>query len=216
MKFFLLSLVALVFFSAGSALAQYENADLVYDPVVKYEHYFEAEVKKEDEVVGLPQLDPTYYPSQIFWLLVIFGTMYTVFRFRVLPDLSNTIERRREQVDGDLTAARNLKDEAERIHAEYEDALTEARKKSSALFTRVEDKIKEKEQEEFAAFHDRSIKTVVDAEKTIAKAKDKAIDDMSEHAADIALLAAGKIIDVKATKKQVTSVVNALQNKKAA
>lgn len=170
----------------------------------------------EGEVQGLPQLDVSTFVSQIFWLAVMFALMYTIFRFKVIPDLSSVVERRREQIESDLNAAHNLKEEAEHIHNEYEAVLAEARGKSSALYTRVESKIKEKQQEETADFQSKSMKAISDAEAEIIAAKQGAMQEMNEVAAEIAALAVDKIVGVRTDKKNAVSIVESLGKKKAA
>ena len=169
-----------------------------------------------DEVQGLPQLNPSSYSSQIFWLVVAFALMHVVFRFKVIPDVSNIVDRRREQIESDLTAAQNLKEQAEGVHAEYEQSLVAAREKSSALYERVELKIKQKGQDDYAAFQEKSAKDIAEAEADIAKATKRAMKEMNEVAAEVASLAAEKIVGVKADKKSAASVVKNLGKKKAA
>jgi F-type H+-transporting ATPase subunit b len=170
----------------------------------------------EHDSGGLPQLDPTYYPSQLFWLAVTFALLYFAMRVRVLPDLSGVIERRRERIDSDIQSAQKLKAEAESVHAAYEESLAEAREKSTALFERVESKIKEKEQQNFQEFRDKSAKEIAKAEAEIVAAKEKAMKDMNEVAAEIAAIAAEQIVGVTTDKKKAISVVEGLGKKKAA
>ena len=180
-------------------------------------HEIHGEVDKGyEEVQGLPQLNPEWYLSQIFWLAVTFAIMHLAFRFKILPDLSSVIERRREQIETDLSAAENLKEEAERVHNEYEVMLAAAREKSSALFARAEDKIKEKEQEEYSGFQGKASSIISETEEQIIKAKNAAIKDMNAVAAEIATIAAEKLVGVSTNQKNALSVVEDLGKKKAA
>lgn len=168
-----------------------------------------------DEVKGLPQLDPTWYVSQFFWLAVTFTMMYIPFRFKVLPDLSSVIERRREKIEGDLIAAQRLKEEAENTHKAYEKIVVDARQESSALFARVEEKIKELEQTSFNDFFKSGAKKVANAEEEVANAKEKAMDEVNDVAADTAILAAEKLVGIKADKNNAVKTLKDI-NKKAA
>ena len=165
---------------------------------------------------GLPQLDPSSYVSQIFWLLVTFVLMHVVFRYRVIPDLSSAVDRRREQIENDLNAAHSLKAEAERIHNEYEAALAEAREKASSLYARVEEKIKEKEQEEYAKFQEKSVRDIASVELEIVKATKAAMSDMNAVVVDVAVMATQKIVGLSAKEKDVVAVVDSINKKKAA
>ncbi len=175
-----------------------------------------AEEGHHDEVQGLPQLDGSTYPSQIFWLLVTFALMYLPFRFKVLPDLSGVIERRREQIEGDLISAKNLKIEAENVHAAYETIVREARDKSSYLFTRAEEKIKEQEKASYAEFYAHAAKDIADAEEEIADATQKALATVNDVAAEVAAAAAEKLVGIKTDKKKAISVIETIGKKKAA
>ncbi len=169
-----------------------------------------------EEIKGLPQLDPTWYPSQIFWLAVTFALMYLPFRFKILPDLSSVIERRSEKIDGDLTAAKRFREEAEETHAAYEAILAEARDESSALFIRAEEKIKAKSQEEFQAFYKHATKLIEETEAEILAAKDNAIGEMNDIAAEVAATAAEALVGIKTDKQSALSIIKNIEKKKAA
>ena len=62
---------------------------------------------------GLPQLDPTYFTSQAFWLIVIFIFMYVVFALKSIPAISQTVENRSERIKSDLSSAEQVKKEPE-------------------------------------------------------------------------------------------------------
>src|SRR5690606_28063422 len=51
---------------------------------------------------GLPQLDVSTFPSQLFWLFVSFGIMYMIFSRRTLPEISGVLENRQSHIQGDL------------------------------------------------------------------------------------------------------------------
>lgn len=162
------------------------------------------------EVSGLPQLDTTTYPSQIFWLVVVFVFMYVFFARKSLPAISNTIENRSERINNDLDSAERLKDEVSSVQNSYEESLTEARNKSSELFQDIEKDIKEKSENYAKDFQAHSAKQISDLEKNISKARDEAMKEMSDVAADVAAEAAAKIMGVKPDKGSAKAVVDAL------
>lgn len=83
----------------------------------------------------MPQLDPTWFASQIFWLLVTFGLLYVVLSRLVLPPLVGIVARRESTIEGDIAHAEALKQEAEAARQEYERTLAEARAKAQQLFS---------------------------------------------------------------------------------
>ncbi len=168
----------------------------------------------EEKVGGLPQLDPSTYPSQLFWLAVTFVVLYLLFANKVLPDISNTIENRQELIKSDLETAESLKEEAEKIHQDYERILEESRQKAVALFDQVDADIKAKTEGASAEFRDRMQKEVQVAESRIEKAKSEAIKDIDGMAAEMASAAAKKIVGVSADIKQAKSVVKDINTEK--
>ena len=81
----------------------------------------------------MPQLDPTSFPSQLFWLAVCFGTMLLVLSVFVLPRITRTLTARQGQIEGDLQAAEKLRADAEAALAAYDAALQQARNNALVL-----------------------------------------------------------------------------------
>ena len=168
---------------------------------------------------GLPQFDPSTFPTQIFWLLVMFGVMYLFFARKTLPEISNVIEKRTEHIQNDLTSAENLRKEAEETQAAYEKKLDEARSKASKYYADAEKQIKENMEKELEAFQKRSSSEIARVEKDLEKSKDKVMADMDTLAAEIARDVAEKIIGVSTDLDQAKTVIQSMNKeskKKAA
>ena len=169
-----------------------------------------------EKSAGLPQMDPTWFPSQIFWLAVTFFCLYVIFSRKILPEISSTLEMRREQIQSDLDSAQELKEEAESVHAAYESNLDEARKKSTAMFSDAEEEsIKTKAEKKLNAFREKTQKEIAETEAEITAAKDAAMGDMHNIAAEIASVAAEKIVGVSTDMKQAKSHVKNIDKKAA-
>ena len=164
---------------------------------------------------GLPQLDITTFPSQIFWLAITFTIVYFIYAQKSVPDLSGVIKNRTERIKTDLDTAEELKDEVASVQKAYEDSLQSAREESVASFKVAEEEIAKKSEQYTQDFQAKSSEKMMALEKSLTDAKKKAMDDMSDVAADIAILAAEKIIGVKTDEKSVRAVIDSL-NKKAA
>ena len=57
---------------------------------------------------GMPQLNPEFWISQIFWLVLTFGTLYLVLSKLILPKISANLEKRKSQILENIEAAKNL------------------------------------------------------------------------------------------------------------
>jgi len=168
-----------------------------------------------EEIEGLPQLDFTTYTSQIFWMFAGFILLYIFFAKKTLPEISGAVETRREKIEGDLDNAQDLKEQAEKVQSEYEAALQDARQKASDTFKVHEDAIKADSNAHLDAFKDRSAKLTADTEAKLQKAKEAALSDTQSIAAEIAAIAAEKIVGISTDIKQAETMVKSI-NKKAA
>ena len=72
------------------------------------------------QTAGLPQMDISTFPSQIFWLVVTFSILYIFMWKFVIPNLRITIEERKDKISDDINEAEKLKSEAEEILNKYE------------------------------------------------------------------------------------------------
>lgn len=204
--------------SPKEILHEYEEA--VEEAIdLNVEHYKDghdvAHYDHGTEIEGLPQLDFTTYTSQIFWMFVAFIFLYIVFSKKTLPEISGTIENRRDKIEGDLDNAKDLKEQAEKVQAEYEAALQDARVKASETFKAAEDEIKANNNARLETFKDRSNKLTQETEASIEKAKEAAMADTQGIAAEIASIAAEKIVGISTDIKQAETLVKNI-NKKAA
>src|SRR5436309_12817303 len=80
----------------------------------------------------MPQLDLSTFPSQLFWLAVIFVLLYLLMSWVALPRVSAMIVARRARIEGDLERATQMKAETEAVMAAYERSLADARAQAHA------------------------------------------------------------------------------------
>ena len=87
---------------------------------------------------GMPQLNPEYWISQIFWLIIIFASLYIVLSQIILPKISESLETRKSQVLQHLEQAEKFKEESEKKIQEYDNILNEAKKiKTGTIMSRA-------------------------------------------------------------------------------
>src|SRR5579884_2147965 len=91
--------------------------------------------------IGMPQLDASTFPTQLFWLAVTFIVLYGLMKWLALPKVATTIEARRTRLDDDLARAAALKSEAEAVIAAYQKALGEARADAQARMRETSERL---------------------------------------------------------------------------
>jgi len=82
---------------------------------------------------GMPQLDPTYWASQAFWLILIFTALYLVLSNLFIPKIKNNIDSRENKIKDDLDEAQKLKNLAEQKLREYEQSIENAKKEMQKI-----------------------------------------------------------------------------------
>ncbi len=158
---------------------------------------------------GLPQLDISTWPSQIFWLIVIFGMGYVMMAKIVTPKIGSVLEDRRTRLDGDLDKAREASAEAVKIRTEYEAGLESARNDAAAFARNVAAEAAEKAALVEGKAANKLASKVAAAEKKLGAAKAGAIENLNTVAAEAALDAVRRLTSLKVTKPQADDIVKA-------
>ena len=165
---------------------------------------------------GLPQFDPQWFPTQIFWLAVTFVLMYAVFSGRVLPNIASTLDKRRVHVESDLETADRIRKEADAVQASYEANLSHARNESKRLVSDVHATMKARAEAQIASLRDKAEKDMHSLEVRLQAAKKEAMAEMATIAAEVASEAAAKIIGTPADLDQARNVVQSISKREAA
>ena len=77
---------------------------------------------------GMPQLDPTYWASQAFWLVLIFTALYLALSNLFIPKIKDNIDSRENKIKDDLDEAQKLKNLADKKLEEYDHTIEDAKK----------------------------------------------------------------------------------------
>ena len=90
---------------------------------------------------GMPQLNPDYWVSQIFWVMLIFGTLYVILWKAILPKINENLENRKSQILTDLDEAQELKNQSEKKISEYNMILSKAKQDAKKILDETRKKI---------------------------------------------------------------------------
>ena len=90
---------------------------------------------------GMPQLNPEYWVSQIFWLILTFGILYSVLSKLVLPKISNNLETRKLQILENIETAEKQREESENKLKEFEKIILDSKIESKNYFNEARKKV---------------------------------------------------------------------------
>lgn len=102
----------------------------------------DAALAAEASAPGMPQLDFSTFPNQIFWLVVSIVVLYFIVAKVALPRIGSVIEDRHNAVANDIEQAAEFKRKAEDAEAAYNAALAEARSEAMRIAGEAKAEIK--------------------------------------------------------------------------
>ena len=164
---------------------------------------------------GLPQLDIATWPSQLFWLVVLFGAGYLVMAKIVTPRIGAVLEERRQTVNGDLEKARNASAEAAKIRADYESDLENARSEAAEYAKQAAAEAAKKADDADAKIAQKLANKVAKAEAKLAEAKTSAMANLNDVAAEAAMAAVASLAGIKASSAQARKTASSIATKLA-
>ena len=120
---------------------------------------------------GMPQLNPEFWPAQIFWLILTFSILYLIIWKIFLPKITYSIENRKSRIVNDLDEAQKLKENAEKKLKEYNDIIEKSKIEARKI---VEDNKKKLDRDiaiKKQKFNSEIEKEIIAAEKEIKSLK---------------------------------------------
>ena len=90
---------------------------------------------------GMPQLNPEFWVSQIFWLVISFGALYLILSKFILPKISANLEMRKSEILENIETAEKQRLESEKKIKEYDKMILESKNKSKNYFNQAREKI---------------------------------------------------------------------------
>ena len=149
---------------------------------------------------GLPQLDITTWPNQLFWLIVTFGVGYVIMSRLITPRIGGVLEQRGKTIQNDLARAKEAEAEAQEMRSAYEASLDEARAKGAEAASKAAEA-------ELTAKLAKKTKT---AETKLAKIRDEALASINDVASEVTQDAVLAVTGMKVTKAEATKSVSKL------
>ena len=159
----------------------------------------------------MPQLNPEFFVSQLFWLVVTFSFLF-IFLWRIsLPRIGNALERREEKINEDLTTAKELQIEAEKIQETIENQLKQARAESSDMIKSSTLSLQEKAQVELNKL-DKDLDAKIDQyAQTLERNKDDSLLQIQAQINEITKLTLSKVASFDVSDNEIKNAVNSAE-----
>ena len=165
---------------------------------------------------GLPQLDFSTWPTQIFWLVVSFGLAYILMWRVALPRIGSVLEERHNRIQGDLKRAKAASENAEQARQAFEVMLAESREKASEVMREATESIRNKMERKIKTSNASTAEKMAEAESDIAEAKARAMIDVVDIASTSAAEAVAQLTNIKISQADATKQVKKINDTKGA
>ena len=156
---------------------------------------------------GLPQFDPTWYASQIFWLVITFATMFVIFSGLILPRIATILQTRRDRLENDLRMADAASRDAMQTQDMMQKTLQQTQSEAVSILAKAGNEIAALANQRHQAFRDKADAEINALQKSIDKSIKKAQVDISADISSLVADVLGKTAGVKLASNDVQTLL---------
>ncbi len=151
----------------------------------------------------MPQLNPEFFVSQLFWLIVTFSFLL-IFLWRIsLPRISSVLEKRESKINNDIELAKQLQTEAEEIQNQIEQQLDKTRQHIVKLIKESELNFQNKATTELSKLDSELSNKIDESANIIENNKKKSLNKIHEQIYEITRLTLLKLSSMAVDKKEI-------------
>jgi F-type H+-transporting ATPase subunit b len=172
------------------------------------EHGAEPIHGEEEHSAGMPQLDTRTFPSQIFWLVIAFVTLYYLLRRKALPRVEEILEARQERIANDLDRAARLREEAEVAQKEHEKVVSDARFKALEAMKASQERVAADTARRQADIDTDLARKISEAENRIAADRERALAEIENVAAEVARTAVERLTGLNVSETEARQALS--------
>jgi len=162
---------------------------------------------------GMPQLDPKYWASQDFWLILIFIILYVSIAKFYLPKIKNNLDNRENKIKDDLDDANKFKELSETKFKEYEKIIEDAKKEVIKIHIDQKNLLDKDIQSKKVAIEKEIENEILKAQKEIDQLKKSSLSDIRSISENIASSIIENISGDKLNESSIKAVVEDVSKK---
>jgi F-type H+-transporting ATPase subunit b len=162
---------------------------------------------------GMPQLDPTYWASQAFWLILIFTVLYISIAKFYLPKIKNNLDNRENKIKDDLDDANKFKELSEAKLKDYEKILEDAKKEVIKIHLDQKNLLDKDIQSKKVTMEKEIENEILKAQKEIDELKKSSLSDIRSISENIASSIIENISGDKLNESSIKAVVEDVSKK---
>jgi F-type H+-transporting ATPase subunit b len=162
---------------------------------------------------GMPQLNPEFWISQIFWLTLTFGILYIVLSKLILPKISANLELRKSQIQDNVEAAEKQRKDSESKLKEYDDIIFKSKLEAKNIFKDSREKVIKDINNKKETLENQINEEIKKAEKEIEVVKKSAPEKINKIAIEASSELVKKLIGAEINNSSISAIVDDLSKK---
>ena len=165
------------------------------------------------ESSGMPQLNPEFWISQIFWLTLTFGILYILLSKLILPKISKNLEIRKSQILENIEAAEKQRKESEQKIKEYDKIINDSKIQAKNYFNQNRAKILKDINKKKEDLENQINAEINKTEIEIQNFKNKAHQKINEIAIETSADLINQLIGIKINNSSISAIVQDVSKK---
>jgi F-type H+-transporting ATPase subunit b len=157
---------------------------------------------------GMPQLNPEFWISQIFWLTLTFGILYLVLSKLILPRISANLESRKSQILENIEAAEKQREESETKLKDYDEVIFKSKLEAKTIFNQAREKVLKDINAKREVLDKQIDDEISKAEKEIRTLHDNASDKINKIAIETSSELIHKLIGAEVNNSSISAIVD--------
>ena len=162
---------------------------------------------------GMPQLNPEFWVSQIFWLILTFGFLFIILSKLILPKISNNIEDRKSKILENIETAEKQRSDSENKIKEYEKIILDSKNHAKNYFNEARQKILKDIDSKREALEKEINNEIGDAEKEIVELNNTSVEKINKIAIETASDLVESFLETEVNKSNISAVVEDMYKK---
>ena len=162
---------------------------------------------------GMPQLNPEFWVSQIFWLTFTFGILYIVLSKLILPKISANLELRKTQIQENIEAAEKQRENSETKIKEYKNIILKSEQEARDIFKDARDKVLKDINSKKEILDKQIDEEIKKAEEEIRKLKKDSPEKINKIAIETSSELIEKLIGANVNNSSISAIVDDLSKR---
>ena len=162
---------------------------------------------------GMPQLNTEFWISQIFWLTLVFGSLYILLAKFILPKISNNLETRKAQIAENIEAAEKKREESDKKLKDYEKIINDAKVEAKNIIGQAREKILRNINSKKESLKKEIDIEIKKAEKEILDLKKKSPEKINKIAIETSADLIKQIIGAEVNNSNISAIVEDVSKK---